>query len=499
MKKLFFVLIGSLFSMGCSVLALAQPLEGNAMATELRRRYADTRADCGTVNRPAFLCSGILLRGTSHAEGKPYDVWDPSDTAVRVGGTSFSYLRSDFNIKRLAYTYDKGFIFFPKLEAPADKISIEILCFFPLDGASDLRSNKGCGAHKDYPDVSVPCGLQGINTAEQWAAHFAQYPYGQQRCGFDVSKSSAVPTAPVFYQSLLTAPLVLSIAYDVPNDMKLETWPPGIPEKLPIEAFMYTRDTGIASVQHDQKRFHELTGIVLPIIRITLASTYQGQATFEYREADQAILPEPQAKPEPKVLKTYDAAGNHLRMSDIYTDDHVDVEIPQYPGMDGTDTIRARWQGRVRYNSSIIEVGNPPGKRRIPIPRLEVVDNIGRSVEVSYSVKEKGVGETIESEKLTLHIDHQAVHPFPAPSYSASKVTVNYDGQTGYSVRVRWAGVTTRDTETQDVKTGEANVFDIPSAWISENSGKPVLINYSIVRKNSNEQRMFSQVLRVNL
>ncbi|MDR8389449.1 Ig-like domain repeat protein, partial [Pseudomonas sp. JL2] len=161
--------------------------------------------------------------------------------------------------------------------------------------------------------------------------------------------------------------------------------------------------------------------------------------------------------------------------------------------------IRVRWQGRVNYNSAIIPVGDPPGKRLIPIPRLEVIDNIGRSVEVGYSVKEKGVGETIESDRLTLHIDPQAVHPLPAPSYSASKVTVNYGGQTGYTVRVRWVGVTTRDTETQDVTTGQANVFNIPSAWISENSGKTVLINYSIVRKNSSEQRMFSQVLRVNV
>ncbi|MBD0686880.1 MULTISPECIES: hypothetical protein [unclassified Pseudomonas] len=497
MKKLLMVLTGGLLLLGSTVLALAQPLDGHTIAAELRRRYEDTRADCGTVNRPAFLCSGIILRGTNHAEAKSYDVWNPSDTALRVGGTSFSYLRSDFNIKRLAYTYDKGYIFFPKLAAPADKISIEILCFFPVDGASDLRSNKGCGAHKDAPVVSEPCGKQGINSAEQWAAHFVQYPYGRERCGFDVSKSSAVPTAPVFYQSLLTAPLVLSIAYDAPNDMKLETWAPGIPEKLPIEAFMYTRDTGIASVQHDQKRFHALTGIVLPIIRITLASTYQGQATFEYREADQAIPPQTQTKPEPKVLKTYDAAGNRLRMSDIYTDDHVDVEIPQYPGMDGSDTVRARWQGRVRYNSNIIEVGNPPGKRRVPIPRLEVIDNIGRSVEVSYSVKEKGVGETIESKKLSLYIDPQAIHPLPAPSYSGSRVTVNYGGQTGYSVRVRWTGVITRDTETQDVTTGQANVFIIPGAWITENSGRPVLINYSIVRKNSSEKRMFSSVLRM--
>ena len=70
------------------------------------------------------------------------------------------------------------------------------------------------------------------------------------------------------------------------------------------------------------------------------------------------------------------------------------------------------------------------------------------------------------------------------------------DQASGQAYRV---GVTTHDTEHQDVTSGQANVFDIPSAWVSENSGKHVLINYSIARKNSNEQRMFSQVLRVNL
>ncbi|UZE16584.1 hypothetical protein LOY70_22215 [Pseudomonas sp. B21-054] len=479
--------------------ATVQELQGPELAAELQRRYQDTRTDCGSARRPAFLCSGILLRGTSHSEDKPYDAWDPSDTAIRVGGTSFSYIRSDFNMKRLAFDYDKGYIFFPYMETPPDKLKIEILCFFPVDGQSDHRTNKGCGPHKDAPSVSEPCGLQNINTAEQWRDHYVRYPQGTKRCGFDVSKSSTVPTAAVFHQALLTGPLVFPIAFEVPNDTKLETWLPGSADKLPIQAFMYTKDTGISSVQHDQRRFHELTGIALPIIRITLPNSFQELATFEYRDVDQAVLPEIPDKTEPKVPKTYNAAGDHLKMSDIYTDSHVDVEVPHYAGMHATDTISVHWQGRVNYNSPIIEVGDPPGKKLIPIPRLEVIDNIGRSVEVGYSVKEKGIGEAIESDKLTLHIDPQAVHPLPAPSYSASKVTVDYGGQTGYTVRARWVGVTTRDTETQDVTTGQANVFDIPSAWITENQGKTVLINYSVVRTGSSEQRMFSQVLRVNI
>lgn len=270
--------------------ASVEPPQGLAMADELRRRYQDTRADCGSVDKPAFLCSGIILRGTSHSENKPYDAWDPSDTAIRVGGTSFSYLRSDFNMKRLAYTYDKGYIFLPPLNIPNDKLRIEILCFFPIDGESDARSNKGCGAHRNTPFISEACGLQGIHLAGQWYVHFVMYPRADQRCGFDVSPSSAAPTAPTFYQALLTGPLVFPGAYEKPSDMKLETWRAGIPGQLPIEAFFYTLETGIQSVQHDQRRFHELTGIVLPIIRITLPGTFQGQATFEYREADQAVF-----------------------------------------------------------------------------------------------------------------------------------------------------------------------------------------------------------------
>lgn len=316
-------------------------------------------------------------------------------------------------------------------------------------------------------------------------------------CAFMVESDLGAEAVSAFNQAIRVRSLIPTVAFGDHNELRIKAWPENQPGVLPIQAFFYL-GAGLANARIDQQKYYDRTGgMVVPIIRLTLPNTPSEDATFVYDVADQAVLPS--HKLRPGVPKTYNAAGDHLKMSDIYTDAHVDVEVPHYTGMHATDTIRVRWQGRVNYNSGVIEVGDPPGKRLIPIPRLEVVDNIGRSVEVGYSVKEKGVGETIESARLTLHIDPQAVHPLPAPSYSNSKVSVNYGGETGYTVRVRWVGVTTHDTESQDVTSGQANVFDIPSAWVSENSGKPVLINYSIVRKNSNEQRMFSQVLRVNL
>lgn len=478
---------------------------GEETARNLTTAYHNTVTDCGTPTTPAFLCSGVTLRITKTSDN--YDPWDHSDFSRTTDAVSFSYLRADTKFVRAPWNGANGFIFYPYFSAPTDKIKPEIICYFPLDGATfyrDAAGQYGCRDSIVPPFVfptSKPCREQNVTTAEQWVAHYQSVPHSRNptvhSCAFMVESDLGAEAVSAFNQAIRVRSLIPTVAFGDHNELRIKAWPENQPGVLPIQAFFYL-GAGLANARIDQQKYYDRTGgMVVPIIRLTLPNTPSEDATFVYDVADQAVLPS--HKLRPGVPKTYNAAGDHLKMSDIYTDAHVDVEVPHYTGMHATDTIRVRWQGRVNYNSGVIEVGDPPGKRLIPIPRLEVVDNIGRSVEVGYSVKEKGVGETIESARLTLHIDPQAVHPLPAPSYSNSKVSVNYGGETGYTVRVRWVGVTTHDTESQDVTSGQANVFDIPSAWVSENSGKPVLINYSIVRKNSNEQRMFSQVLRVNL
>lgn len=478
---------------------------GEETARKLTTAYHNTAANCGTPTTPAFLCSGVTLRITKTSNN--YDPWDHSDFSRKTDAVSFSYLRADTKFVRTPWYGVNGLIFYPYLNAPAGKIKPEVICYFPLDGATfyrDAAGQYGCRDSIVPPRVfadSTPCREQNITTAEQWVAHYrkvSQYRTAHS-CAFMVTSSLDAEAVQGFNQAIRVRSLIPDEAFADHNELRIKAWPENEPGVLPIQAFFYI-DTGLANAQIDQQKYYDRTGgMVVPIIRLTIPGTPSADATFVYNAADQAVLPITPGKLKPKVPKAYNAAGDHLKMSDIYTDTYVDVEVPHYTGMHASDTIRARWQGRVNYNSPIIEVGDPPGKRLIPIPRLEVVDNIGRSVVVGYSVKEKGIGETIESDRLTLHIDPQAVDPLPAPSYSNLKVNVNYGGETGYTVRVRWAGVTTHDTENQDVTSGQANVFDIPSAWVSENSGKTVLINYSIVRKNSNEQRMFSQVLRVNL
>lgn len=270
-------------------------ISGPAVAAELAARYRDTtttRCD-GLDSRPAFLCSGILLRGTATAAG--FDVWDPSPTAERVGGTSFSFVRSDYKMKRLAMSYTKGLIFYPVLKTPPGKLKIEVLCFFPVDGDSDHRSDHGCGGIAGYAST-VACAAQGINTPEKWAENYHKYASANHNrlgvCSYDVRDSANALAAPNFVKGMQAGRLVTPRAFDIPNDVKMTTWAKGQAKVLPIEAFFYVNvgnTSGLVEVQKDQRRFKDLTGETLPIIKVTMPPTLADKVTFAFQAQDQAV------------------------------------------------------------------------------------------------------------------------------------------------------------------------------------------------------------------
>lgn len=267
--------------------------QGPTVASELQRRYEYTPVNCGSDSKPAFLCSGVDMRGTLFSTD--FDSWDPSPTAIKVKGVSFSYLRVDYDVHRLANGYTKGFIFYPVLSAPKAKLKIEILCFYPVDSASDLRLENGCGARPGIEEVTRPCDLQNIMTGEQWAEHFlASSNRYALTCSFNVRDSQNNLAGPRFYQGLRAGQLVSPEAFNKPNDLKHALWGQGQAKNLPIEAFFYVTSAGIAGAQHDQRRFYELTDNVIPIIHLALPATIRDHARFTYSLADQYITP-PQA------------------------------------------------------------------------------------------------------------------------------------------------------------------------------------------------------------
>ncbi|HEY0287804.1 MAG TPA: halovibrin HvnA [Pseudomonas sp.] len=263
--------------------------DGATVAEQLTTAYLDTRENCDKPSTPAFLCSGVLFRGTKQSAS--HHAWNPKPGNT---GVSFSYLRKDANFDHIAIGMVNGFIFYPYFNAPPGTLHPQILCAFPIDGYTWTRSGSGCGASSSYPDASDACQSQGINTAIQWSAHFAKGPAGVNLeliyayvCGFNVQDSLNDSAGPAFYQSLRAMhdlPPALIHKY---NELIIAAWPQDVPTSLPIQAFFYLPG-GLSTAQLDQQDFYTSSGgIVIPIIKMTLPASVTGTAQFQYNEADQ--------------------------------------------------------------------------------------------------------------------------------------------------------------------------------------------------------------------
>jgi hypothetical protein len=125
-----------------------------------------------------------------------------------------------------------------------------------------------------------------------------------------------------------------------------------------------------------------------------------------------------------------------------------------------------------------------------------VVDNIGLITPITYKVRPVGETGYETSDALNLRIESQPI-PLPEPRINSenSVVTLQYpDMSPGHTGRVRWIGIASHDTPVQLLDT-RPEEYDIPLAWVNENRGKQVLINYT-VQLSSDGRLLFSQVLR---
>ncbi|MDI3353191.1 halovibrin HvnA [Pseudomonas sp. UYIF39] len=260
----------------------AATASGASVAANLTSRYNDTRQNCGKASMPAFLCAGIMLRAT--VPSTQYSSWNPSPRSQTSGGVSFSYLRKDAKFATMVYLYKNGFILAPVLARPTGTRQIEVLCSFPIDGATDQREDPGCGLYKPRPARSNRCQSQGITTGDQWLANFRT---NNALCSFDVRDSMNNLGADSFYQTIRAHNLGKFMAGRHEYiELILATWPQNIPRELPIEAFFYVSG-GLPGAQHDQTDYFAKTGgAVVPIIKLTMP-TATTDAVFTYIAADQ--------------------------------------------------------------------------------------------------------------------------------------------------------------------------------------------------------------------
>lgn len=293
MKKIYLTTIGLLVVAGS---LFTTQVYAN-VADDLTNNYNNTVENCGSGGRPAFLCSGVMIRATKYSVN--YNAWDPSPRSIKQGGVSFSYIRKDAKLTQMILGYNSGIIFYPSSLRPDTKQSPESLCAFPIDGATDGRSGMGgCEAHFSYPTNSQNCQSQGIYNANTWYANYISIPLVDvnrrtHQCGFNVSIGTPDSSA-IFMESLKAQQKIFGSQLATENnEIVVKTWETDAngktvsPETLPIQSFFYTDSAGLVSAKKYQKDYYLLTKIIVPIVKVTFPRNNSEDVKFSYSDQDQ--------------------------------------------------------------------------------------------------------------------------------------------------------------------------------------------------------------------
>lgn len=263
---------------------------GDDAERHLTSRYNDVSVNCGRDSKPAFLCTGIVIRGTSYKAGR--HSWNNSPDNHSSGGVSFSFLRKDSKYTKLAYGYVNGYIFLPYDNTESGMRHPQILCSFPIDAATSSRFDHGCGA---YPGVSGsgPCQSQSIYTETQWYTHYRSTTGNPRthQCGFDVRNYLDERATSAFNASIKAMALLGSESFATQNELRLAVWPENSGSTLPLEAFFYIDGSsqGRSDAQSDQKDLYATDRVVIPVISARFPANASGSITFKYLAGDQAV------------------------------------------------------------------------------------------------------------------------------------------------------------------------------------------------------------------
>jgi hypothetical protein len=273
-------------------------MSGQEVADLLTKLYNRTDINCnGSLTAPAFLCSGVVLRVTDKRPGETHHVWNPSPTSVGNGGVSFSFLRADSKYGRLAWGKNNGFMLYPIFGAPQDKVDLDFLCSFPIDGWTWNRTTP-CGHHASFPASSQRCRSAGVTTAEQWKSVWdgSSTNHHIRQCGFDVSEATGKPASVPFYQSVRARGMLGAAGFNEQNEIVIKTWPQNMQNTLPLMAFFFIAggdNAGLSEARNNQKDFYDSTTarIWVPVIRLIPPSVISGNASFQYVASDQLVSP----------------------------------------------------------------------------------------------------------------------------------------------------------------------------------------------------------------
>ncbi|OPJ99444.1 hypothetical protein B1R44_06980 [Serratia marcescens] len=380
-----------------------------------------------------------------------------------------------------------------------------MLCSFPYDAGTGDRNDGGCGANKYYSSESRACSALQITTAKQWLTHFldpqvigeARY---RHQCGFAADNKESFAAS--LEARRISKPQDQLVSWSQ-NELAIATWESGIAEKLPIESFVYIPTasagndlSGLAGAQFMQRDYYQQTGMIIPVIRMTLDNQAE---VFSWHAADQVIATGIISGLLPDIADIAGEKSKTMTKAYYYRLNHLTVSVPHYEGMTAGDVVSIRWTGPDHTYNSEEKTIMTPGTVTFLVPRVEVIDSIGHTAQLSFAVKQTN-GIVERSSVLPVQVEGQELDlPPPVISKDFRSVTVKFSGmESTHRISVRLVGVKKHDTSLLPGSLSETLTFDIPEEWLQENHNKTVLINYA-VGNDSGGQFQFSRSLRLNL
>lgn len=185
------------------------------------------------------------------------------------------------------------------------------------------------------------------------------------------------------------------------------------------------------------------------------------------------------------------------------------VVVPQYQGMAVGHTVRVRWKNRSEYFTDIVPV-TKVGPMEFKIRNIEIIDTIGGSADVNYSVVTSTGAPVSVSAIFQCRVKAQPNGlnlVAPTMNRELDNARVNYTGSsTRHTVSVRWYEPIAGWSRSTEVKRPERDGyyinFAIPTSWAAANKGKRVYINYSMGDDRDsgpNDHLKFSQYLRLDI
>lgn len=262
------------------LLCLASVL-GRNIVDELEQRFNDETNECfdsKNVTQPSYKCSGLILRGVRSNNHEIKFAWGIKPADKEKKSFSFGYLRRDHPFSWLGKGYEAGFIIYPHLRTPRHKSTQKVLCYFPVDGHTDVRLDRGCGQRdNDTIGISRPCHLQNITTFPRWVEHFKEITdetilFIMSQCGFDMTKKTELDNFSVALQANIYLQNGTTLA-SIASELRVESWDENNTKTLPIEAFFYFSDTKNGkkeAIKYRNDFFIRSGGEKIPIVEIQL-------------------------------------------------------------------------------------------------------------------------------------------------------------------------------------------------------------------------------------